>query len=339
MPAKNNTNPAKTPIFSRCLSKLEGKKTALFGNFEEADEFAESLMRVGKAAKCVMLSAARTEEEAEDLGKSLIHKKEIRPDLAGTVPIIFSTITGNAYKLAVAAAEAVPDHVGPYNIRYITDEVIDKFDTFVLSYWCNHGTADDDTIDLIAGTHGKKLIVIGSLGVSTDTAHAAKVCENVIALASEHNILLGHYGVGWESFRMILPYAAVGIFICAFLPSRMNILMLGDETANSLGLRTELFRFFLIAVSSLLAGAAISVAGLISFVGLVIPHIARLLVGSDYKYLFPASALLGFSLVCICDTVGRVILPPGEVPVSIILSFIGAPFFLYLLRTREGKRG
>ena len=119
----------------------------------------------------------------------------------------------------------------------------------------------------------------------------------------------------------------------------MNILMLGDETANSLGLRTEVFRFFLIAVSSLLAGAAISVAGLISFVGLVVPHIARLLVGSNYKYLFPASALLGFSLVCICDTVGRVILPPGEVPVSIILSFIGAPFFLYLLRTREGKMG
>lgn len=149
----------------------------------------------------------------------------------------------------------------------------------------------------------------------------------------------GLNGTGWESFRMILPYAVVGIFICAFLPSKMNILMLGDETANALGLRTEVFRFFLIAVSSLLAGAAISVAGLISFVGLVVPHIARLLVGSDYKYLFPASAFLGFSLVTICDTVGRVILPPGEVPVSIILSFIGAPFFLYLLRTREGKRG
>ena len=149
----------------------------------------------------------------------------------------------------------------------------------------------------------------------------------------------GLNGTGWESFQMILPYAVVGIFTCAFLPAKMNILMLGDETANALGLRTEIFRFFLIAVSSLLAGAAISVAGLISFVGLVVPHIARLLVGSDYKYLFPASALLGFSLVTVCDTVGRVILPPGEVPVSIILSFIGAPFFLYLLRTREGKRG
>lgn len=147
----------------------------------------------------------------------------------------------------------------------------------------------------------------------------------------------GLNGAVWTTFYMILPYALVGMFICLFLPTKMNILMLGDETANSLGLRTERFRFFLIAVSSLLAGSAISAAGLISFVGLVVPHIARLLVGSDYKYLFPTSVLLGFSLITICDTIGRVIMPPGEVPVSIILSFIGAPFFLWLLRTRDSR--
>ncbi len=124
---------------------------------------------------------------------STLTEKENQSDLSKTVVIIFSTITGNAYKLAAAAAEAVPDHVGPYNIRYITDEVIEKFDTFVLSYWCNHGTADDDTIELISRMRGKRLIVIGTLGVATDTAHAKKVCENVIALASEHNTLLGHY--------------------------------------------------------------------------------------------------------------------------------------------------
>ena len=145
----------------------------------------------------------------------------------------------------------------------------------------------------------------------------------------------GLNGIGWPHFGMIASYALCGVLLCFLLPSKMSILMLGDETANSLGLRTERFRFFLIAISSLLSGAAISVAGLISFVGLVVPHIARLLVGSDYKYLFPASAFLGFTLVVACDTIGRVIMPPGEIPVSIILSFIGAPFFLYLLRTRE----
>lgn len=148
----------------------------------------------------------------------------------------------------------------------------------------------------------------------------------------------GLNGCGWGSFRMILPYALAGMVVCLFLPSKMNILMLGDETANSLGLRTELFRFILIAVSSLLSGAAIAAVGMLSFVGLIVPHIARILMGSDYRYLFPASTLLGFSLIVICDTIGRVIMPPGEVPVSIIISFIGAPFFLFLLRSR-GKEG
>lgn len=148
----------------------------------------------------------------------------------------------------------------------------------------------------------------------------------------------GLNGCGWKSFQMILPYALAGLLVCLFLPSKMNILMLGDETANALGLRTELFRFLLIAVSSLLSGAAIAAVGMLSFVGLIVPHIARLLVGSDYRYLFPASVFLGFSLIVICDTIGRVIMPPGEVPVSIIISFIGAPFFLFLLRSR-GKDG
>ncbi len=149
----------------------------------------------------------------------------------------------------------------------------------------------------------------------------------------------GLNGVTWETFFMILPYAAAGVLLCIFLPANMNILMLGDESAVSLGLHVERFRLFLILVSSLLAGAAISAAGMIGFVGLIVPHMARLLVGSDHKYLFPTSILLGFSLVTICDTVGRVIMMPGEIPVSIILSLIGAPFFLWLLRTRESHIG
>lgn len=142
-------------------------------------------------------------------------------------------------------------------------------------------------------------------------------------------------GTVWKDLALILPYMLIGIFICLFLPSKMNILMLGDEMASSLGLRTEQFRLLLIAVSSLLAGASVAVAGLISFVGLIVPHIARLMVGSDYKYLFPASIFLGYSFIVICDTVGRIILPVGELSVSIVLSFIGAPFFLYLLRKKS----
>ncbi len=142
-------------------------------------------------------------------------------------------------------------------------------------------------------------------------------------------------GTVWKDLSLILPYMLAGILICLFLPSKMNLLMLGDEMANSLGLRTERLRLLLIAVSSLLAGASVAVAGLISFVGLIVPHIARLIVGSDYRYLFPASVFLGYFFVVVCDTVGRVILPVGELSVSVVLSFIGAPFFLYLLRRKS----
>ena len=111
----------------------------------------------------------------------------------GKTVIIFSTITGNAFRLAEAAAQVIPDHAGPYNIRYVNDEVIDTFDTFVLTYWCDKGSADPDTIELIGRLHGKKLIVIGSLGVEPDTKHGKDVFARVSALASADNTLLGHY--------------------------------------------------------------------------------------------------------------------------------------------------
>lgn len=155
-------------------------------------------------------------------------------------------------------------------------------------------------------------------------------------LANSAGFMVGSLnGCGWDSFEMLLPYMAAGLVICSFLPAKMNILMLGDEMAASLGLPVERFRLLLIAAASLLSGASVAAAGLISFVGLIVPHIARLLVGSDYRYLFPASVFLGYLLVTACDTVGRIILPVGNLSVSIVLSFIGAPFFLFLLRRQE----
>lgn len=155
-------------------------------------------------------------------------------------------------------------------------------------------------------------------------------------LANAAGFLVGTLnGCVWSDFSMILPYMAAGILVCFFLPAKMNVLMLGDEMANSLGLDTERFRLLLIGAASLLSGASVAVAGLISFVGLIVPHIARLIVGSDYRFLFPTSIFLGYALVVICDTVGRVVLPVGNLSVSIVLSFVGAPFFLYLLRKKD----
>lgn len=145
----------------------------------------------------------------------------------------------------------------------------------------------------------------------------------------------GLNGITWDTFFKMLPFVVLAIIFVCFIPNKLNILMLGDETANSLGLHTQVFRFFLIIVSSILAASAIAFGGMIGFVGLIIPHIARILVGTNYKYITIASIFLGFTLMIISDTIGRVILPNSEVPVSIILSFIGVPFFIFLLRRKD----
>jgi iron complex transport system permease protein len=138
----------------------------------------------------------------------------------------------------------------------------------------------------------------------------------------------------WKHLVIIAPYTVAGFLLAALSARRLNILMLGDEMARGLGLHVERTRLFFIALAALLAGSAVSVAGLLGFVGLMVPHITRLLIGSDYRYLLPASALSGAALVMVCDTVARVALDPVEVPVGIIMALLGAPFFLYLLRSK-----
>ena len=109
--------------------------------------------------------------------------------------------------------------------------------------------------------------------------------------------------------------------------------------AKSLGVKVSLSRVCLSAVSAFLAAATVSVAGMIGFVGLVVPHISRILVGSDYKAMLPTSVLLGADILLIADTVGRTIVPGMEIPVGIVMAVTGGPFFLYMLRKKGSVRG
>lgn len=129
----------------------------------------------------------------------------------------------------------------------------------------------------------------------------------------------------------------VALLLLGSLCIEIEILMLGDEMANSLGLHTERIRFMTLALAAVLAGAAVSFSGLLGFVGLIVPHIARFIVGSQTRYLLPASIMLGASCVLLSDLLARMMVRPYELPAGIILSMLGAPFFLYLLFYK--KRG
>ena len=117
----------------------------------------------------------------------------------------------------------------------------------------------------------------------------------------------------------------------------MNILTLGDQSAKSLGLNVARVRFVFLILAAMLAGSAISIAGLLGFVGLIVPHVSRIVVGYDNRILIPVSGLLGSIFTLLCDLLARVLFAPFEIPVGIIMSFLGGPFFIYLLI--KGRRG
>jgi iron complex transport system permease protein len=138
----------------------------------------------------------------------------------------------------------------------------------------------------------------------------------------------------WSDFWILLPYAVVGILLAIAFSKKLNILLLGDEIASNLGVDIEKTRLILIGIASLLAASSVSIVGMLGFVGLIIPHMTRLIIGSDNRFLIPASALTGALVIMSCDTIARIIAKPMEIPVGIIMSLIGAPFFLFLLRRR-----
>lgn len=136
----------------------------------------------------------------------------------------------------------------------------------------------------------------------------------------------------WGEVQIILPYTIIGLILALIFADKLNILVLGDDTARGLGLNVELTRLGFTALAALLAASAVSVVGLLGFVGLIVPHSIRLILGNNYKIMFPASALLGAALVMFSDTFARTVLSPTEIPVGIVMAVLGVPFFLYLLR-------
>lgn len=139
----------------------------------------------------------------------------------------------------------------------------------------------------------------------------------------------------WKQLAVAFVLLAVGSLSAYPLMRRLNTLALGDEYAHQLGVRVETTRILIILVGSLLTAIAVSLGGLISFAGLIVPHVARLLLGPDHVRLLPVTALAGAIFLVITDTVARTLFAPTELPVGILMAFIGGPFFLYLLRKNK----
>ncbi|AVF22200.1 FecCD family ABC transporter permease [Paenibacillus larvae] len=143
----------------------------------------------------------------------------------------------------------------------------------------------------------------------------------------------------WGDVQVIASYGTVGIVLSLFIGSWCNLLSLQDKTARNLGLHVTRARLLISAIAVWLAAVATSIAGVIAFVGLLIPHISRRIVGSDHKVLIPFSALAGALLILTADTLGRTVLAPSEIPASTIMAVIGGPFLIFFLRKQDESYG
>lgn len=170
-------------------------------------------------------------------------------------------------------------------------------------------------------------------------------CTTVMMLWADPNDLQSVYEwqVGsvsknkWAEIPTMLVVTIVGVVVMQFLSRKLNVLATGDESAKSLGLNVDRMRTLNLLVVSFMSAAIVSFTGLIGFVGLVAPHIARLFVGPDNRYLLPASAALGAALLVCADLVGRTVISPAVLPVGVVMAFIGGPMFLWLMLRKKSR--
>jgi iron complex transport system permease protein len=139
-------------------------------------------------------------------------------------------------------------------------------------------------------------------------------------------------GATWRGIGTLAAAMVPAILLLFALARSLDLLAVGEETAAFLGVRTERTKLLAYATASLLAGAAVAVSGVIGFVGLVVPHVVRMLWGGDHRFLLPASVLLGATFTVLADTLARTAAAPTELPIGVVTAFVGVPFFVYLLR-------
>lgn len=184
-------------------------------------------------------------------------------------------------------------------------------------------------------------VILGGVAVN---AFLNALSEALTTLVPEIGMMTADFrvgGFGAVSWPRLLPAAVligIGLVGLITLAGDLDVLALGSETAQALGMNVRRTRTLLLVLAALLAGSAVSFAGLLGFVGLIVPHVMRYFVGNESRFLIPICALGGGGFVTLCDTLARVVFAPYELPVGILLSVIGGPFFLTLLLNRKGGR-
>jgi iron complex transport system permease protein len=202
--------------------------------------------------------------------------------------------------------------------------------SMLLVYWISRSRGTTQSTLILAG------VVIGYLftsGVMTlkYTTNNEKLRELMIWLMG------GMWGASWSSVLLLVPIVLLSFVLLERLAWDLNALSAGDDVAKNLGINVERLRLTGLMISTFIASCCLAFTGIIGFIGLMGPHICRMIIGSDHRYLIPCAALLGAAILLISDTAARTIMSPVEIPVGIIMYVIGGIFFLFLIMRARGR--
>lgn len=193
-------------------------------------------------------------------------------------------------------------------------------------------------ISRVAGRVATQTMLLGGVIVNSFFSAIIMFLISVTSNEKLHGVtfwLMGNLEfLSFQIFKPVFFYLLLGSLFIFYLAKDLNLLSLGEETAAELGVEVERLKKISFLLTSLITGAVVAVSGLIGFVGLIIPHLVRLLWGPDHRFLLPAAAILGGLFLVATDTVARTIMAPNEIPVGVITALSGAPFFIYLLRKK-----
>ncbi|MCM3749265.1 iron ABC transporter permease [Paenibacillus pasadenensis] len=304
-----------------CLSfggtKIPFKETvlSLVGRNEEASDLIIMQFRLPRILAAILIGAALAVAGAVLQG--VIRNPLASPDLLG--------VTGGASVAVVAFMTLVTG----YSIHWIpVIAVAGAFLTAFINY-------------ALAWKKGISPFRLVLIGVGISTAMSALTMFLLISgpayLAPQVlNWMTGSiYGTSWKYIEVLWPWVVVFIPLSFLFAKELNVQSLGEATAIGLGSRLQLSRMVLLFYSVALAGAAVGVAGMISFIGLLAPHMARRIIGNSYKLLIPLSAVLGAVILLLADLAGRMLFQPLDIPAGVFTAGVGAPFFMYLLFKRR----
>ena len=190
------------------------------------------------------------------------------------------------------------------------------------------------------GAHaGPSTLILGGVAVAALLTSAQTFLQqqgSPTSIARVYIWLLGSLATAsWSSVLLVLPYVAVCASVCVAAGRALDVLSVGEDESRSLGLPVSRVRLVVVAASSLGTAAVVSVAGLIGFVGIIVPHLVRLLVGTSYRRILPLSVLVGAAFLVLCDTVARTVLAPSELPLGVVTAVVGAPAFVVVLSLRR----